>query len=269
MISFFKNFTGYFVSTLLLGNFFVLAASSTDNEPLNLTYVGHASVLIRNESFRLLTDPFYGNKILWGLKRKIPPAYQPKQLPDIDFILISHTHPDHYNADNILRIPGKPTVIMPWRRGRELRKHGMQVVELRPWQEFERNGLKVTAIPARHMWGNCLGYVIEVDKKKIYFTGDTKLFSEVKKLRGQGIDLVLLPYGGYPFLGSIWTTSQAVEAIKIIQPKMCIPIHWGTFERWWTKRQPENPDVFVKMINEKSPDVHCSILKVGEKTLIQ
>lgn len=129
------------------------------------------------------------------------PAVLPPDLKKIDFELISHTHPDHYNVTDIQKLPGHPTIIMPWCRGKQLKQLGFQVIELRPWASYESSGLKITATPAPHMWGHCLGYVIEIDGKKIYFTGDTKLFKSMNRIHEMGIDLMLLPYGGYPMLG--------------------------------------------------------------------
>lgn len=241
------------------------ALAQSSGEGLKLYYVGHATVLIKGGAATLLTDPFFSDRILWGLKRKIPPAVPVGRLPKVDLVLISHTHPDHYDEEALRAMRPRPAVVLPWSRGRGLRKKGFKVIELRPWQIYEGGGVKITAVPARHMFGHCLGYLMEVDGTKIYYTGDTKLHAGLERVGQMGVDIMLLPYGGYPVLGSIWTTPQAVQAISRVRPKVVIPIHWGTFERWWTRSQPENLDEFAQAVRRSGSAADVRILQVGEE----
>lgn len=272
------------ISILVIVNFGIVNFAFAE-EKSRLTYIGHATVLIESGEVNILTDPFWGDHIFGGLKRQIPAGMKITELPRIDLILISHAHPDHYDVEAIKEIgKGKgrgkenrehqiinhrPIVILPWGRGKQLRKLGFPVVELRPWQSYKvensrDHSLQITAIPARHMWGHCLGYVVEIDGVKIYFTGDTKMFSGIERLNGQKIDLMLLPYDGYPVLGSVWTMEQAVKAVAMIQPKVCIPIHWGTFKTWYSFTTPPPPQTFAQMVEQTSPSVRCLVLKTGE-----
>jgi L-ascorbate metabolism protein UlaG (beta-lactamase superfamily) len=178
--------------------------------------------------------------------------------------LVSHTHPDHYDVDGIGRIPGSPTVIVPWRRGSELKMKGLAVVRLKPGEVHEAAGVKVTAVRARHTWGNCLGYLVEMDGTKIYYSGDTRLFKELGGLGREKIDVMLLPYGGASLFGTIWTTGEAVRAVKTVGPRICVPIHWGTFDRWWTSRQPEPPGVFLEKLRKDCPEVQGRLVEAGQ-----
>ena len=66
---------------------------------MKITYIGHSTILIKDENFNILTDLFFADNYS-GLKRKLLPAVSVEELPRIDLLLISHTHPDHcdYNA---------------------------------------------------------------------------------------------------------------------------------------------------------------------------
>jgi L-ascorbate metabolism protein UlaG (beta-lactamase superfamily) len=268
MPSFTQKNSGPFVFLVILFLHTSAGAGKGQNTPL-VRYVGHATILIQGTQKNVLTDPFWGNKILGGLKRKIPPGLEVSQLPRIDVVLVSHTHPDHYDEQAIEMMSPRPVVVVPWGRGGPLMRKGFQVVELRPWQVYALADVKMTAVPARHMFGNCLGYLIEMDGTRIYFTGDTKLHPDLDRLKAENIHLMLLPYGGYPVFGSIWTTEQSIEAIQRVNPKAVVPIHWGTFNRWWTREEPEDVETFSKKVKRKLPNIAVHILKVGESMSLQ
>lgn len=244
---------------------FLLDSANGRCENLQIHYIGHATVLIESQNTNLLTDPFFGDHILWDLERKTPPATEVTQLPRIDIVLISHTHSDHYDLDTIKKLSNKPTVVMPWGRGGALEKLGFPTIELCPWETYSQDGFQIIAVPAKHMWGHCLGYIIKMQGTTIYFTGDTKRFKGLDRLSEYKIDIMLLPYGGTPVVGSIWTTRQAAEVVSQIHPKIFIPIHWGTFKRWWTKKEPETPETFCNIVKELSSEIRGVILQVGEK----
>lgn len=255
------------MKSLLLLSFmpFILSFVRPSWASNNVTYIGHATILIESNGARILTDPFFGNIILGGLKRQISPACKVEELPAINMVLVSHTHPDHFDKGAIASLKGNPKVIMPWGRGKELKEFGVTVIELKPWQMYKGEKIIITAIPAKHMAGHCLGYLIEFEHKKIYYTGDTKYFSGLERLEEQQIDIMLLPYGGNSLLGSIWTTEEASQAVKIVNPKVFIPIHWGTFKRWWTSKEPESPEEFLQIVKKRAPSIQGKVLRIGER----
>ena len=119
------------------------------------------------------------------------------------------------------------------------------------------------AVPARHTFGRALGYIIELDGRKIYFTGDTKLHKGLERIGAMGIDVMLMPYGGSKPFGTIWSPAEAARAAGIVNPAHCIPIHWGTFGRWWSPREPENPGAFEERMRAANPRIAFHILEVG------
>lgn len=250
---------------LILIIFIISSLTCGAIEPVQLYYIGHATVLIEGAGVKILTDPFFDDHIFWIKKRRIPPAIDVVDLPQVDIVLVSHIHPDHCDVKAIKKLSGKPIIIVPWGRGKKLRKEGFYVVELKPGEIVQQEGVTITAVPAKHLWGHCLGYIIDIHGTKIYFTGDTKLFKGFDRLKEYGIDVMLLPYGGTPVFGSIWTTKKAAQAVFQIRPQICIPIHWGTFKKWWTPKEPASPEKFRSIVNKYAPDIRCIILEVGEK----
>ncbi|NMR86109.1 metal-dependent hydrolase, partial [Vibrio parahaemolyticus] len=61
--------------------------------------------------------------------------------------------------------------------------------------------------------------------KKIYYAGDTGLSTDMKLLRDDGIDIAILPIGG----NYTMDIDDAVKAVKLIEPKLTIPMHYNTF----------------------------------------
>lgn len=245
------------LATLLPGN------AAEDPSSPRLTFIGHATVLVEGRGATLLTDPFFKSKMLW-LKRRVPPARTPGELPPVDAVLISHTHPDHFDPDAIKALKPRPVLVMPWGRGQRLRKQGFEVVDLKPGESWTCKNVKITAVKARHNAWHNLGYLIEMDGKTLYFTGDTKLFCELEDLAAKSIDVMLMPYGGTPVIGNIWTLPQAVRAVVAVKPKVCVPIHRDTFTHWLTGRPSAPPERFQARLEREAPGTRCVILNPGE-----
>lgn len=213
------------------------------------TWLGHASFLLRFHGAHILTDPFLGDRagpLGFGPKRYVPPALTPEQLPPLDLIIVSHNHYDHLDAGTVERLQNKEriTAVVPLKLGAFFRSRGYtNVVELDWYDSVERNGVKITAVPAIHfsrrglfdmnktLWA---GYVLEADGKKVYFSGDTTygpVFKEVGQKLGP-IDLALVAIGAYEpqkiMKPSHVTPEEAVSLGRDIGAKRLVGMHWGT-----------------------------------------
>lgn len=228
-----------------------------------LSFIGHATVLLESTEAALLTDPFFKPKMLW-LRRRVLPSRAPAELPAVDVVLISHTHPDHFDPEAIRALTPRPVLVMPWGRGRRLRKQGFTVVDLKPGESWTCKNVKITAVKARHNAWHNVGYLIEMDGTKIYFTGDSKLFKGLKNLAAENIDFMLMPYAGTPVIGNIWTLRQAARAVSRVKPKTVVPIHMETFGHWITGKPSVGPEVFRDLLKTEVPETVCRVLRPGE-----
>ena len=88
----------------------------------------------------------------------------------------------------------------------------------------------------RQLWGS----LIEFENSRgevafrIYITGDTVFFDELKEIprRFSDIDLALLHLGGTMFFGLLMVTmdpKQGIEVIRLVKPKTAIPIHYDDY----------------------------------------
>jgi L-ascorbate metabolism protein UlaG (beta-lactamase superfamily) len=74
--------------------------------------------------------------------------------------------------------------------------------------------------------GNPNGFVLTIARgPRLYFAGDTDLFSDMQLIGRLGIDVALLPIGDNYTMGP----DDSLEAIKLIEPKIVIPMHYKTF----------------------------------------
>jgi L-ascorbate metabolism protein UlaG (beta-lactamase superfamily) len=259
----------------------------------SIRFLGHATVLIDLGYVRVLTDPLLRHRIS-GLVWRHP---RPRTELDhaVDAVLISHMHLDHLDLPSLRQLGRDVPLLVPPRAGGFLARRGFKNVhELRPGQSVavsesagtgEPAGIhppvgsgevRVRATPANHTGfrppfgpvGGCLGFVVE-GSARVYFAGDTDLFPEMDALGP--IDVALLPVAGWgPTLGpGHMNAYRAAQALRLIRPKIALPIHWGTFAPlgmhflpWQYLVRP--PLEFLEHAGRLAPEVDVRVLEPGE-----
>ena len=112
-----------------------------------------------------------------------------------------------------------------------------------------------SALPDGSYGGNPAGFLLTTkDNKKIYIAGDTGLFGDMKLIGEEGIDLAVLPIGDNFTMGP----ADALRAVKLLMPKVIIPIHFGT----WDLINQDANQWAVNVKAETGAEVH--VLKPGE-----
>jgi len=173
----------------------------------NIHWLGHASFKIDGEKI-VYIDP-----------------YQIDESEKADIILITHTHFDHLSLEDIQKIRKEDTIILAPEDARE-KLTGFQPVK--PNQFLTIRGIKIQTVPAYNLdkqfhprekeW---VGYIININGKKVYHAGDTDLIPEMEDFGD--VDIAILPIGGTYTMD----VTEAIQAVHVIEPKIAIPMHYG------------------------------------------
>ncbi len=194
-------------------------------------WLGHSALWIEGAGKKVLIDPFLtGN----------PSAAAKAEEVSADLILISHGHGDHVgDAVAIARRTGATVASnyeiaqwlqQPLRGLPEPKVHGLQHGGAFLFDETIRVKLTLafhgSALPDGSNGGNPCGFLLTYpDGLRIYDAADTGLFGDMALIGEEGIDLAILPIGDYYTMGP----DDSIRAIKLIQPRYVLPIHYNTF----------------------------------------
>jgi L-ascorbate metabolism protein UlaG (beta-lactamase superfamily) len=215
-----------------------------------VTWWGHATVEIRLDGARLVTDPLLRNRVgpLHSLGHR-PSTRDAEALTSVDGVLLSHLHHDHTDLPSVRRFGPGTTTVVPVGAGPLLRRHARgPVLELTVGAEARLGGVRIEVTPARHD-GNrirhraeAVGYLVR-GSRTVYFAGDTDEFPEMATMVGaDALDLAILPVSGWGLtLGEGHMDAQAAaRAVAVLRPRVAIPVHWGTLRipvAWRLRRQ--------------------------------
>ena len=177
----------------------------------NIELLGHASIKIDKIYF----DPF-----------QLTENYN-----DAEYIFITHSHYDHFSEEDILKVKSENSVIIItndlYEKTLLLGFASDKIIVVEPNKTYNINGLEFATIPAYNInkpfhpkENNWVGYILELEDKKIYIAGDTDVTEESKNVI---CDIALVPVGGTYTM----TCYEAAELVNIIKPKKVIPIHYA------------------------------------------
>ena len=214
---------------------------------LAVLWVGHATVLIQIEDKFILTDPVFTDTVGQISKRLVEPGLPPERLPPIDAVLVSHMHFDHLSLGSLELIePKVKDLIVPQRGLLYVPGFSFPSWELARWESWERDGLRITAVPVRHvgfrygidgawMTTTYTGYVIEYAGRSVYFGGDTGYTRYFEKTaeRFPNLDLAVLPIAPIEprdfMCRNHLDPADAVRAFQTLGARFLMPMHYDTF----------------------------------------
>jgi L-ascorbate metabolism protein UlaG (beta-lactamase superfamily) len=219
---------------------------------LRATWLGHSTVLIEIDGFRVLTDPVWGPRAspssLAGPKRFQPVPISLRAMPPVDLVIVSHDHYDHLDYPTIRELAKRDVpFVTSLGVGAHLEAWGIdaeRITELDWWESHNlpRSGLTLTAAPSQHFSGRGLkdrnatlwsSFTIRSERHAVFFSGDTGLTTEYQSIRDRlgPFDLVMLEVGAFhPAWGDIHLGPQnALKAHTLLGGGPFLPVHWGTF----------------------------------------
>jgi L-ascorbate metabolism protein UlaG (beta-lactamase superfamily) len=215
---------------------------------LHAAWLGHTSVLLKIEGVTILTDPVFSMRagiglgpVTLGLKRLVEPALSVAELPNIDVILLSHAHMDHFDIRSLRRLESPATTVVTASRTADLlRVNRYAAVYELGWGARTRVGpLEIRAFQVKH-WGARMrsdtyrgynGYTIEAGRYRVLFGGDTAMTSSFRSLKSsRPFDLAIMPVGAYnPWIRSHCNPEQSWQMAQDAGAEFFLPVHHQTF----------------------------------------
>ena len=197
----------------------------------NIEVLYHSSIRINKEK-TIYIDPF-----------KIDRNYN-----DADIIFITHDHYDHYSEEDIEKVINEnTTIIISEELLTKLLRKGINknaIITVEPNKNYMVQGIKFETIsayntnktfhPKENGW---VGYIIIINGIRYYIAGDTDITEENKKVK---CDVAFVPVGGTYTMDF----KEAAQLINEIQPKIAIPIHYGS-----VVGTNQDATDFVKLLN--------------------
>jgi len=194
---------------------------------LKITWLGHSCFSIRAGKFDLLVDPFLDESPTAPVKAAEVAA---------DFVLLTHGHFDHVaDAVAIAKRTGATVVanfeISEWLKAQGIAEDKVVGMNLGGGVDLPFGRVKMT--PAQHSsglpngsyGGAAAGYLLELQRQRVYLAGDTGLMLDMKLIGKERLDLAVLPIGDLLTMGP----DDSLEAIRLLNPQRVIPCHYNTW----------------------------------------
>ena len=216
-----------------------------------IRWLGHAGFEIELEGKIVLVDPW--------LNGNPKAACKSSEIERADIVCVTHDHGDHM-GDSVEICKRTGAVFLgTYELASQVQKNGVkEAMGFNIGGTVNVKGIKVTMVQAFHTCGSGAptGFIIRGEGKTVYHAGDTGIFGDMK-LIGEIYkpDVALLPIGDYYTMGAL----QASEAVKLIKPKIVVPMHYMTFPVL-----AQSADEFIGLVKEKTPEVRVVVLNPGE-----
>ena len=219
-------------------------------ESIKFIWLGHSTLLVNIKNTIILIDPVFSkaaSPVSFLVKRFQPPVLELKDLPRIDYVLISHDHYDHLDMETVIFFKGKDVkFITPLGVTSHLKSWDIdrsKLFEADWWGTLEFEGITFICTPAQHFSGRLAtfsgfktlwaSWIVKTESNSFYFSGDSGYDIHYKEIGDKygPFELVFMDSGQY---NERWREGhnmpdEAAQAVLDLKGKAMVPIHWGMF----------------------------------------
>ncbi|MGD2070057.1 MAG: MBL fold metallo-hydrolase [Gemmatimonadota bacterium] len=230
---------------------------------MKVTLIAHSTLLISLDGRNVLVDPFFGPSTNPAYKRTVAPALGPADLPDLDLVLITHTHFDHFDRRFIRGLAEGVTVVGPG-RSLAMRLRGPRAaVLLKPGDALELDSIRAAATPASHS-APAVGYLLRGREGCVYLAGDTYYRDFMLDLgEAAAIDLAVLPILTFR-VPVVMGQRGFLRAVRALTPRFVMPVHRGITPRLPLLRSSPRLDQLTARVAAGSTETSMVVLQAGE-----
>ena len=249
-------------------------------------WLGQSGFIIRGRSATVAIDPFLTD--FGHLGRAYKPPCSPDQVDFLDLLLGTHEHEDHIDPlgfPQLLNASRKaigvvPAPLLPHLE-RLARSKG-RLIGASVDRPIERNGVRVTAIPALHGLVPAdgyhfhldaagehpfVGYLLELDGVRICHTGDSLVYDGLaQRLRDADLDVLMLPINGVSWfreqrgLVGNMNVFEAAELADASGARLIVPMHWDLFAD-----NSEDPEHFARHLAARHSNTSVAVPAIGTR----
>ena len=258
------------------------------SDSISFIWFGHSTFMVNFGGKILLFDPIFSSNaspVSLFINRFQAPVLKLTELPNIDYIIISHDHYDHLDMETIKYFKNKSTkFIAPLGVTSHIKGWGIQedrLSELDWWQSIEKDGLEFICTPAQHfsgrtgsnsnktLWGS---WIVRNKKNSLYFSGDSGYDIHFKQIGDKygPFDLTFIENGQY---NQMWRAvhvlpEETAQAFLDLKGKNLVPVHWGMFalslHDWYEPIEELEKHSKLKNINLMTPKLGQLIVLTEE-----
>lgn len=213
---------------------------------VKVTWLNQGGFLFETSAGRVIIDAYLSDIVerQEGLTKLVDPPLALEELQP-DYWLCTHDHKDHFDPPTVAAAIGKFSgckFIGPQSVQSHLAELGLaenRIIPLDVAKSVLLGELNLSATPAIHSDPDAIGVLLEDEGLRIYLSGDTEFFDSPDEFAvaiGE-VDVMLICINGK--WGNM-NSEQAVEKVKIIRPRLAVPMHYGLFAE-----NTVSPDSFV------------------------
>lgn len=222
---------------------------------VKITWYGHSCFQLKFNKINIIIDPFITGNPNAPIKAD--------NIRNIDLILLTHGHEDHVGDTKKIAIATGANIVASYDLANRLAEEaGIKTIGINIGGTYIYKDLRIIQVHSFHVTpeGTATGYILRQNKISLYHPGDTGLFNDMEIFsKIYKINIAMLPIGGYYTMG----IPEAVEAVKLIKPKIAIPMHYNTFPVI-----EADPYVFKRIVEEET-DASVLVFKPGESKEIE